>query len=159
MRLQTIIKPVVMVALCCGVGFVSGYSTKGAVAGWYTALTKPPLNPPSWIFGVVWPVLYVLMGIAAGIVWSKPLPGKVLWIALGLFLFQLILNGLWTPLFFGLHRIGWALVEIVALWLGIAATALIFYKHSKPAGFLLLPYLAWVTFAIYLNAGFWLLNR
>ncbi|MBL7214637.1 MAG: tryptophan-rich sensory protein [Phycisphaerae bacterium] len=159
MRLQAVVRIILMVVLCCGVGVISGFSTKNAVAGWYTTLTKPPLNPPSWIFGVVWPVLYVLMGIAAGIVWNKPLAGKILYTALGIFLCQLILNGLWTPLFFGLHRIGWALFEIIALWGSILVTLIVFYFQSKLAGILLLPYLLWVAFAIYLNAGFWLLNR
>ena len=159
MKLQRAAKIMAMAVLCCGVGLVSGLSTKNAVAGWYLTLIKPPLNPPSRIFGVIWPVLYVLMGIAAGILWNKALARNVLYTALGLFLFQLVLNGLWTPLFFGLQRIDLALIEIILLWVMILITTIVFYHCSKLAGVLLIPYLLWVSFAVYLNAGYWLLNR
>ncbi len=148
-----------MIALCCGVGFAGSFFTKDSVAGWYTTLTPPPLNPPAWVFGAVWLVLYILMGTAAGILWNKPIGRQAVHAALRLFLFQLVLNGLWMPLFFGLQRIDMALIEIILLWLSILATIIVFYVQLKPAGLLLLPYLAWVSFAVYLNAGFWLLNR
>ena len=124
----------------------------------YLALDRPAWAPPSWLFGPVWTVLYVVMGVAAWLVWRK-----AGWRAgrrpLGLFLVQLALNVLWSVIFFGWERPGLALAEIVLLWIAIAATALSFRKLSRPAAGLLLPYLAWVTFAISLNAGIWWLNR
>ena len=148
-----------MVVLCLGVGFVSSFFQNDSVSGWYGTLTRPMFNPPSWAFGIVWPILYVLMGIAAGIMWNNPIGLKSLHTELKLFLFQLILNGLWMPLFFGLQRIDLALIEIILLWAMILVTTIVFYGHSKPAGVLLIPYLLWVSFAVYLNAGYWLLNR
>ncbi len=159
MQLRHWVKIVTMIALCCGVGFTGVFFTKSSVSDWYATLTRPPLNPPAWAFGVVWPILYVLMGTAAGILWNKPIGRAAVRGALWLFLFQLLLNGLWTPLFFGLHRIDWALIEIGLLWISILATVIVFHVQSKPAGLLLLPYLAWVSFAVYLNAGFWYLNK
>jgi len=150
---------IIMVVLCCSVGFVSGFSTKNSVAGWYITLNQPPLNPPSWIFGIVWPILYILMGIAAGLVWNKGWADPNVRTALICFGIQLLLNGLWSTLFFGLHRIDWAMIEILLLWIMILVTTVLFYRASRPAGLLLLPYPAWVIFAVYLNAGFWFLNK
>ena len=148
-----------MVVLCLGVGFVSSFFQTGSVSGWYSTLDRPMFNPPGWAFGIVWPILYVMMGIAAGILWNKPIGLKSLHTALKLFLFQLVLNGLWMPLFFGLQRIDLALLEIIFLWIMILVTTIVFYGHSKSAGLLLIPYLLWVSFAVYLNAGYWILNR
>ena len=159
MRSQLVVRIIIMVALCLGVGFVSGFFQKDSVSGWYASLTQPMFNPPSWAFGIVWPILYVLMGIAAGILWSKPIGFRAVHAALKLFLFQLILNGLWMPLFFGLQRIDLALFEIILLWIMILITTIVFYVQSKPAGLLLVPYLLWISFAVYLNAGYWFLNR
>lgn len=159
MRLKLAAKIIIMVLLCCGVGFVSGFLTKNAITDWYSMLQKPRYTPPSWAFGVVWPILYVLMGIAAGIVWNKPTGRKAAMTALRLFLLQLLLNGLWTPLFFGLHYLDWALVDLMVLWAVLLVTTIVFYVQSEAAGLLLTPYLVWVSFAVYLNAGFWYLNR
>ena len=121
---------------------------------WYAALEKPTWNPPAWIFGPAWTILYTLMAVAAWLVWkrkgwSRPL---VFYFA------QLILNAAWTPIFFGAHELGWALVEIVALWVAILLTMIAFFRVSKPAGWLFVPYLAWVTFATFLNFTLWRLN-
>ena len=128
-----------------------------STGGWYAGLTKPTWNPPGWIFGPVWTVLYALMAVAAWRVW---LQGG--WArqknALGLFLLQWVLNALWTPLFFGLHRPGWALVEILVLLAAILATIQTFWRLDRPAGLLLLPYAAWVAFASVLNGAIWRLN-
>ncbi len=125
---------------------------------WYAGLAKPSWNPPSSVFAPVWTTLYVLMGLAAWLVWRQTgFAGARA--ALGLFALQLVLNGLWSYLFFGSHQPGVALVEIVVLWLAILATTVGFWRVSVPAGMLLLPYLAWVGFAAALNFQLWRLNR
>jgi len=121
---------------------------------WYAGLNKPTFQPPAWIFGPVWTVLYLLMGTAAWLVWLR---GG--WCgALTLFLVQLALNAAWTPLFFGLHEIGLALVDLCLLWAAVAAMTAAFYRVWPLAGALLVPYLAWVSFAAVLNAVLWRLN-
>jgi tryptophan-rich sensory protein len=125
--------------------------------GWYAALHKPSWNPPAWIFGPTWTLLYVLMAIAAWLVWREG-GWKKQRLPLGLFLLQWLLNALWTPLFFGLHHSGLAFAEILLLWLVLAATLWSFLQVRKAAGVLLVPYLAWVTFAAALNFTIWRLN-
>ena len=125
---------------------------------WYAKLQRPALAPPNWIFGPVWTTLYGLMAIAAALVWTKAGWQKAR-LPLGLYATQLALNAAWTALFFGLHRPDLALVDIVLLWLAIFATMATFARHSCVAAMLLAPYLAWVSFATYLNAGYWWLNR
>jgi tryptophan-rich sensory protein len=156
---KAVVRVLTMVILCCGVGVIGWFFTKESVADWYPTLQKPLYTPPSWAFGVVWPVLYVLMGLSAGILWNKPTGRKAVNAAIWLFLLQLVLNGLWTPLFFGLHEIQLALIEILLLWLILLITTIVFYIQSTLAGVLLTPYLLWISFAVYLNAGFWNLNR
>lgn len=128
-----------------------------ATDGWYATLVKPPWNPPAWVFAPAWTLLYTLMAVAAWLVWRE---GG--WRAqrrpLAFFLVQLFLNALWTPLFFGLHWPGGALVDILALWAVLAVTLLSFGRVNKLAGLLLMPYLAWVTFATMLNFTIWRLN-
>jgi len=121
---------------------------------WYAALSKPALNPPPWIFGPVWTLLYTLMAVAAWLVWKRAGFGK----PLTCYFVQLALNAAWTPLFFGAHQLGVALVVIVALWLGILVTWLSFRRVNVTAGWLFVPYLAWVSFATYLNFTLWRLN-
>jgi tryptophan-rich sensory protein len=128
-----------------------------STSGWYAALHKPSWNPPPWIFGPVWTLLYVLMAVAAWLVWREG-GWKTQRLPLGLFLVQWLLNALWTPLFFGLHRSGLASAEIVIFWLVLAATIGSFWRVRKAAGLLLVPYLAWVTFAAALNFTIWRLN-
>ena len=124
---------------------------------WYAALAKPTWSPPNWVFGPVWSTLYVMMGIASWLVWR--LEGfRAARVALTLFLIQLVLNALWSFLFFGIHEPGIAFAEILVLWLVILATTIAFWMKSRPAGMLLLPYLAWVTFASVLNFELWQLN-
>ncbi len=125
---------------------------------WYRTLNKPWFNPPDWIFGPVWTLLYLAMGIAAALVWRKG-AGPALAVALGLFLLQLVLNALWTPLFFGMQQPGLALIDILALWLAIAATTLAFLPISRLAAALFFPYWLWVSFASMLNAAIWWMNR
>ena len=124
---------------------------------WYRALDKPAWTPPGWVFGPAWTLLYLSMGVAAWLVWRERLGQRAL-LPLALFGAQLVLNGLWSWLFFGLRRPDLALADIVALWLAIAATIVAFWGVRPVAGALLLPYLAWVTFATALNADIWRRN-
>jgi len=121
---------------------------------WYATLAKPEWNPPSWIFGPVWTVLYLMMAVAAWVVWKRDGWRRPLWFYSG----QLLLNAAWTPVFFAAHQIGLALVVISALWLAILGTLLAFWRVSKPAGWMLVPYLAWVSFAAFLNYTLWRMN-
>jgi tryptophan-rich sensory protein len=130
-----------------------------SVTTWYSDLSRPSFTPPDWTFGVVWPILYVMMGISAFLIWERGINKRQVKVALGLFVIQLVLNGLWTPIFFGLHMIAIALFEIVLLWAAILLTILAFWRISKAAAFLLFPYILWVSFAVVLNAAFWYLNR
>lgn len=124
---------------------------------WHASLVKPSWNPPNTVFAPVWSTLYILMGIAAWLVWRKDgFSGAR--IVLGLFIAQLVLNSLWSYLFFGLHEPGIAFVEIVILWFVILAVTIGFWRVSVPAGALLLPYLCWVGFASILNLQLWRLN-
>ena len=125
---------------------------------WYAALAKPSWNPPSYRFGPVWSVLYVLMGVAACLVWRKAgFDGAG--VALGLFIGQLVLNALWSYLFFGQQRPDLAFFDVTTLWVMILAVMLLFWRIDGVAGALLLPYLAWVSFAAVLNFSLWRLNR
>lgn len=145
-------------------GIIGSVFTSPNIPTWYATLVKPALNPPSWIFGPVWTTLFVLMGIAAFLVFSAckkelPMSEKIkIRIAMGLFVFQLVLNTLWSILFFGMQNPAAAFGEIILLWLAIVATIVAFYRVSKPAAYLLLPYIAWVSFAAYLNYSIWMLN-
>lgn len=141
------------------VGAGSGLMTASAVRDWYPTLVRPSFAPPSWVFGPVWTLLYLMMGLAAYLVWRRGAATRATRIALALFVGQLVLNGLWSVLFFGLRAPGLALIEIVVLWAAIVATLWMFWRVRRIAGVLLIPYLAWVTFATALNAGFWALNR
>ncbi len=124
---------------------------------WYASLKKPSWNPPGWIFGPVWTVLYTMMAVAAWLVWRQGGWGKQCKPLL-IFLVQLALNALWTPLFFGWHRPGLAFAEIVLLWLAIATTIVVFRPVNRTAMLLLVPYLGWVSFAAALNFTLWRLN-
>lgn len=139
---------------CFGAASLGAFFMPGE---WYASLNKPSWNPPAWIFGPVWTALYAMMAVSAWLVWKRGgFSGQRR--PLTLFLGQLVLNAAWTPLFFGLHWTGVAFAEIILLWLAIAATAAAFYAVRSPAAWLLLPYLAWVTFAAALNGVLWRLN-
>lgn len=150
---------ILFVSVCLLTGAVGSFATRESLNTWYADLTKPFFVPPNWAFGVVWPILYVLMGISVFMIWRKGTGDRQVRVALGLFALQLVLNGLWTPIFFGLRMIALALIEIVVLWMAILVTLLVFRRISRPAACLLLPYLAWVSFAVALNAALWHLNR
>lgn len=139
-------------------GIFGSLFTASSVGTWYATLAKPALNPPSWVFGPAWTLLYALMGIAAFLVWKEGWGREEVKFALKVFALQLILNALWSVLFFGLLNPLLALVNIVLLWCAIAWTIAHFARLSRAAAWLMAPYLAWVTFATYLNAAIWILN-
>ncbi|RTY86218.1 TspO/MBR family protein [Flavobacterium sp. GT3R68] len=150
----------VVVATCLALGYFSGLVTQSSIETWYPTLLKPSFNPPNWIFAPVWSMLYIMMGIAAGLVWNRvEFEKETVKKALVLFAIQLALNALWSILFFGLKNPLLALIEIVLLWLMIYETYLKFSKIDKIASYLMLPYLAWVSFAAVLNASLWWLNK
>jgi len=124
---------------------------------WYASLSKPAWNPPNWVFGPVWGILYILMAVSAWLVWRQ-----VGWegaaVPLVVYLLQLILNAAWSWLFFGRRSLGLAFLEILTLWLAIVWTIILFWRYSTISGILLLPYLLWVTFASVLNFTLWRLN-
>jgi tryptophan-rich sensory protein len=159
MFLKPLAKLVAIILLCLATGFLGSLFTRQSIPNWYADLQKPSFNPPDWIFAPVWTILYLMMAVSAFIILSKDLHNPKVKIALIAFLIQLLLNGLWTPIFFGAHLIFVALIEIIILWLSIILTIVLFWKISIPASLLLLPYILWVTFAAVLNAAIWLLNR
>lgn len=145
------------IAVCLAAGGLGAIATTPEINGWYRTIAKPAWNPPDWVFGPVWTTLFVMMGLAAWLVW-KPSGFRAAYLPLTLFASQLALNIAWSWIFFGMHQIGWAFVEIVTLWVTILATNIAFFRRSKGAGFLLVPYLAWVTFASVLNFTVWRMN-
>ena len=157
--MTTFLKLVVSITVPLAVGVLSGFATARGVSEWYPTLVKPAFTPPSWLFGPVWTLLYLLMGFAAFLVWQWGLDADGVRIALVAFLIQLALNGLWSLLFFGLRAPGAAFVDIILLWLAIAVTTWLFWRVVHVAAIFLLPYLAWVTFAAVLNGSLWALNR
>ena len=153
------VKLIIAVAAPIVIGGLSGFATARGVSTLYPTLVKPSFNPPAWVFGPLWTVLYLMMGVAAFLVWRQGISVDGVKVALVVFVIQLALNGLWSILFFGMQSPGWALVEIVVLWLAIGVTIRLFWVVVPAAGVLLLPYLAWVSFATVLNASLWWLNR
>ena len=153
-------KITIFVATCLGIGYISGIATQSGVNTWFITVQKPSFNPPNWVFAPVWSFLYILMGIAAGLVWSRiDYDSEAVRKALLFFAVQLALNALWSVLFFGLHNPLLAMVEIILLWLIIYETYIKFAKIDKIAGYLFIPYLLWVSFATVLNASIWWLNK
>jgi benzodiazapine receptor len=139
-------------------GIIGSVFTFQSIPTWYAGIQKPDFNPPSWVFGPVWTTLYTLMGIAAYLVWEKGIKKKGVKQALVVFGVQLILNAIWSILFFGMQNPFLAFIEIIFLWISIVATIFLFYKISKTAGYLLVPYILWVSFAAILNFYIWQLN-
>jgi len=141
--------------ICFSPAALGAFFTPGA---WYGSLNKPSWNPPGWIFGPVWTFLYSAMAVAAWLVWRRG-GIKAQRRPLAWFCVQLALNGAWTPLFFGLRQMGLAFAEILLLCAAVAATTVAFFRVSRAAGWLLVPYLAWVCFAAVLNFTLWRLNQ
>ena len=158
--MQKILRIAVVVMTCLVIGYFSGMVTRESITTWYPTLIKPVFNPPNWIFAPVWTVLYIMIGVAGGMVWNRlELDPEKVKKAFLFFKIQLALNALWSYLFFGFHNPLLALIEIVLLWLIIFETYTQFKKIDKVAGMLFIPYLAWVSFAMILNGSIWWLNR
>ena len=151
-------KLVVALVACLAAGAIGSIFTAGAIPNWYAALNKPDLAPPNWVFAPVWTTLYILMGIAAYLVWDKGWKNKDVKVALDLFGAQLVLNIFWSIIFFGMKNPLYAFIEIIVLWLAIALTISKFNKIEKNAAYLMVPYIIWVSFAAYLNYSIWMLN-
>jgi tryptophan-rich sensory protein len=157
--MSNIFKAVIAISLPLLVGATSGFFTVTGVESWYQTIQKPSWNPPNWIFGPVWSTLYVMMGVALFLVWKEDTSEELKKIAFTLFAIQLGLNFFWSFIFFNQQQPGWALVEIVAMWVFILLTIFAFAQVNKTAAWLLVPYISWVSFATILNYTIWQLNR
>ncbi len=158
MNKSKLFKLIVSIALPLSLGAVAGIFTSQSVPEWYATLIRPSFNPPNWIFGPVWTSLYILMGISLFMIWKeKATRGRER--AILSFMLQLILNFGWSFIFFYFHLIGFALVEIILLWISIVMTMILFHKIKPIAAYINIPYLLWVSFATILNASYYLLNR
>jgi benzodiazapine receptor len=146
------------VLVCLSAGFIGSFFTLSSIPTWYATIQKPAFNPPNWVFGPVWTTLYILMGISAYLVWMKGWDKKEVRNALAIFAVQLVLNALWSIIFFGANKLLYAFVVIVFLWMAIAANIFLFNRISRNAALLMVPYLAWVSFAAFLNYSIWQLN-
>jgi tryptophan-rich sensory protein len=159
MSIRDILKLVVSIVACLAAGAIGSVFTRSAIPTWYATLEKPFFTPPNWLFAPAWTLLYILMGVAAFLVWRKGLKNRGVRIALIVFLIQLVLNALWSVVFFGLESPLYGLIVISILWIAILVTIIKFFRISRVASVLMWPYLLWVTFAAGLNASIWLLNR
>lgn len=146
----------VSIAITLAVGALGGLATASSVGGWYVTLNKPPFNPPNAIFGRVWTTLYVVMAVAAWRVWRST--GARRGQALALYAAQLVLNLAWSVIFFGLRQPGLAMIDVAFLLAAVIATAAAFWRVDRPAGLMMAPYCAWVSFASVLNFEIWRLN-
>jgi len=160
MRLNNFFKLIISVVLSEAAGVVGALFTTPAIqSGWHATLVKPTLNPPAWVFGPVWTILYALMGVALWLVWiNVGTNQKTQQRAFIFFFAQLALNALWSVIFFDWHFVGGAFQEMLVLWVLILLTIVYFAKISKPAAWLLAPYILWVSFALFLNYSIWQLN-
>lgn len=156
-KMSKLIKFVTSLGLCFSVAYFGSAATLPSIVGWYANLNKPFFSPPNWLFGPVWSVLYLLMGISMYLVWQEGWNKKII-VALQFFVAQLLLNFLWSYLFFGKHLPLQAFVNVIVLWTVILLTILKFKNISRLAAVLLVPYLAWVTFASILNLAIAVLN-
>jgi len=159
MKPNLVIKLIVCLALTFSAAFIGSLFTREAIPDWYANLNKPSFTPPNWLFGPVWTILYLLMALSAFIVWQKGLANPAVRIALTIYLLQLILNALWSVIFFGLKMPWLSFIEILLLLTAIGLTILSFARVSITAALLLVPYILWVSFAAVLNFFIWILNR
>jgi benzodiazapine receptor len=156
---SNVLKLLASLAVVLVAGGIGSLATTKASPTWYKGLAKPSFNPPNWLFGPAWNLLYLLMAVAAFLVWRQGFGAPGVKLALAVFLVQLVLNSLWSVFFFGMRSSLAGLADIIVLWLAIVATIILFFRISVPAGVLLLPYVGWVTFAAVLNVAIYRLNR
>jgi len=153
------IRVLIFILICEGAGIIGSVFTMPSIPGWYAGLSKPPFNPPNWIFGPVWTILYAMMGLSAYLIYQSGIGKKQVKRALAVFAVQLLLNTLWSIVFFGVHMIFAAVIVILLLWGMILVTIIVFHRISKAAAYLLIPYILWVSFATVLNISLYILNR
>jgi len=146
------------IVICQLAGIIGSIFTTPAIPTWYANINKPTFRPPNWVFAPVWTTLFLLMGIALFLIWKKGLDKKENRIAFSIFIFQLILNTLWSVLFFGMKSPFAAFMEIIFLWVAILTSIILFFRISRLAGALLIPYILWVSFASILNFSIWKIN-
>lgn len=158
MNLSLTSKIIICIIVVMSLGFLSGYSTADSINGWYAGMNKPFFNPPNWIFGPVWTVLYAMIGAAVAIIWHANVESSLKTQAILLFISQLVLNLIWSPVFFTAQKPGAALIIILSLLLMIFVVIKLFRKINKQASNLMIPYLIWVSFASLLNASIVYLN-
>lgn len=156
---KSILKLIVSIAICQSAGLIGTVFTVSSIENWYNLLNQPSFRPPNWLFGPVWTTLYTMMGISLYWIWIKGTKKKEVRGALKLFAVHLALNATWSIVFFGMNNIPLSLVNIIILWILIVMVMIKFYKIDKKASWILLPYLAWVSFATILNFSIFLLNR
>jgi translocator protein len=156
---QTIFQFAASLIICLGAGFIGGMVTTPKIRTWYAGLKKPAFTPPNWAFMPVWTTLYVLMGIAVFLVWHAGFSQAGVTLAFTIFWLQLLLNMLWSIVFFGMKSISGGLVVILLLWIAILASIITFFPVSAAAGWLLIPYIVWVSIATNLNFQVWKLNK
>lgn len=155
---KSLLKLILAILICQSAGWIGSIFTTPSIQTWYATLTKPSFNPPNWVFAPVWTFLFLTMGVALWLIWRGGFKTLGRQQALRVFIIQLCLNVLWSLVFFGLHQPGIALIEILLLWLAILITIIKFYKIDRWAGLILIPYIAWVSFAAVLNLMLWRLN-
>jgi len=148
----------ISLAITLAIGFTASLFTRPQIAGWYALLQKPSFNPPAWLFAPVWTILYILIAIAAYMVWKRRNTTTIYHSTVGIYFIQLLLNFSWSIVFFGLHQVFGALIIIILLWASILLNIYWFHKFNKTAAWLLVPYLLWVSFAALLNVNIYLLN-
>ncbi len=156
MERKKIAKLVAAILITNAAGLLGSVFTTPNIGGWYASIQKSAFTPPNWVFAPAWTTLFVLMGISLFLVWEKDLKKNK--IAVGIFVVQMTLNVLWSVLFFGMQNPFLAFVEIIALWIAILATIVLFYRVDRRAAWLLVPYIVWVSFAAFLNYSVWILN-
>lgn len=157
--MKNFLKIISSLLICFSAAALGNIFTISSIPTWYATLNKPPFSPPNYLFGPVWTILYILMAISLYLVWKKGLKDKKVKDAIKIFAIQLILNAIWSPIFFGARSLLLAFVIIVVMWIFILKTIKAFAKIDKNSSYLLYPYLAWVSFASILNFSVWVLNR
>jgi tryptophan-rich sensory protein len=159
LNMKKLWKLILAILLCELIGFISSFFTVSSISSWYAVLNKPSFNPPNYIFGPVWTLLYALIGISLYFVLTAKAKKDLKKKAYLIFTIQLILNFFWSIIFFGMHQILPAFIEIIFLWLAILINMIVFHKISRLSTWLLMPYWLWVSFASLLNFSLWMLNR